>query len=204
MKLRLTDTCIEKAKIKAKPYKLIDGAGLYLEVRPKGEKSRGAKLWRYRYRIGDKENVFAAGEYVDAPVGETTQDTARRIASGRMTLAEARVERAAWRALVKQAHHRKTEKLRRAGENANTFEAVAREWMAKYAARWSVHYAGQVPGDRRVPQDRSATDPLCYFGASSPDRAKGREPRSADNSNSDPAVVLTDLSIRRCHSARRK
>ena len=56
--MHLTDSKIRNAKPSDKPIKLTDGGGLHLEVRP-----TGAKLWRYRYRIGRKENVFAIGEY---------------------------------------------------------------------------------------------------------------------------------------------
>ena len=50
----LTDVKIRQAKPGAAALKLTDGGGLYLEVRP-----NGSKLWRYRYRIAGKENVFA-------------------------------------------------------------------------------------------------------------------------------------------------
>ncbi len=46
----LTDTRIRQSKLKDKPYKLTDGGGLHLEVRP-----TGAKLWRLRYRLAGKE-----------------------------------------------------------------------------------------------------------------------------------------------------
>nr|UKE85264.1 Arm DNA-binding domain-containing protein [Pectobacterium sp. PL152] len=52
----LTDAKIRSTKPTNKPIKLADGGGLYLEVRPSG-----SKLWRYRYRIAGKENVFALG-----------------------------------------------------------------------------------------------------------------------------------------------
>ncbi|WP_420910768.1 Arm DNA-binding domain-containing protein [Pectobacterium polaris] len=54
----LTDAKIRSTKSTNKPIKLADGGGLYLEVR-----SSGSKLWRYRYRIAGKENIFALGEY---------------------------------------------------------------------------------------------------------------------------------------------
>ncbi|WP_239483329.1 MULTISPECIES: Arm DNA-binding domain-containing protein [Burkholderia] len=54
----LTDVKIRQAKAGDKPTKLTDANGLYLEVRPSG-----SKLWRYRYRIAGKENLFAIGEY---------------------------------------------------------------------------------------------------------------------------------------------
>ncbi|SMF58175.1 protein of unknown function [Pseudomonas sp. LAIL14HWK12:I11] len=56
----LTDTQCRTAKPKDKPYKLTDGKGLYLEVKP-----NGTKAWRYRFsiRITDtaKESTFAVG-----------------------------------------------------------------------------------------------------------------------------------------------
>ena len=52
--MELSDTRIRAAKPSAKPYRLSDGGGLHLEVRP-----NGSKLWRLRYRLHGKENVFA-------------------------------------------------------------------------------------------------------------------------------------------------
>ncbi|PNF00896.1 Arm DNA-binding domain-containing protein [Burkholderia cenocepacia] len=54
----LTDIKIRQAKAGDKPTKLTDGNGLYLLVKPSG-----SKLWRYKYRIAGKENLFAIGEY---------------------------------------------------------------------------------------------------------------------------------------------
>lgn len=103
----LTDAKIRNTKPGDKPIKLTDGGGLYLEVRP-----TGAKLWRYRYRIAGKENVFAVGEYVQAPTGETKEQAQARRNAGMLTLAEARARREECRALVKQgihpAHQRQT------------------------------------------------------------------------------------------------
>src|SRR5881392_3077558 len=110
----LTDAKIRKAKPSSKPVKLTDGKGLYLELRP-----TGAKLWRYRYRIAGKENVFAVGEYFsDKRTGHVSLDQARR-------------SRDDARALVKQgthpAHHRKEQRFAQRVEAGNTFEAIARE-----------------------------------------------------------------------------
>src|SRR3546814_542610 len=121
----LTDAKIRTSKPAPKPVKMSDGGGLHLEVRPSG-----AKLWRYRYRIADKENVFAIGEYPE------------------VSLAEARVERDKARALVKQglhpSHHRRAERLSTQVANANTFEAVANEWISRKSARWTPYYQRQV------------------------------------------------------------
>src|SRR5690606_17143585 len=70
----LTDARIRTTKPGIKPLKLADGGGLYLEVRLSGK-----KLWRYRYRIADKENLFAIGEYPEISLAEarTEHDKAR-------------------------------------------------------------------------------------------------------------------------------
>jgi len=60
----LTDAKIRSSKSSEKAQKLTDGHGLYLELRP-----TGSKLWRYRYRINGKENVFALGEYCQQLAG---------------------------------------------------------------------------------------------------------------------------------------
>lgn len=121
----LTDARIRTTKPGAKPVKLVDGGGLHLEVRPSGK-----KLWRYRYRIADKENLFAIGEYPE------------------ISLAEARAEHDKARSLVKQgvhpSHNRQAERLSTQAGNANTFEAVATEWISKKAGRWTPYYRRQV------------------------------------------------------------
>lgn len=121
----LTDAKIRNVKPAGKPQKLADGGGLYLEVRP-----TGAKLWRYRYRIAGKENVFAVGEY--PAIG----------------LSDARDEHRKARGLVEQgihpSHNRQAERLANHAANANTFEGVAREWIAKKSAGWTPYYLRQV------------------------------------------------------------
>ena len=84
----LTDAKFPNTKPGDKPIKLTDAGGLYLEVRP-----RGSKLWRYRYRIAGKENVFALGEYAKEPREETAAQKRARIGQGSLTLLEARTER---------------------------------------------------------------------------------------------------------------
>jgi integrase len=132
----LTDTRIRNVKTGKGPQKLTDSGGLYLEVRP-----TGSKLWRYRYRIGGKENVFAMGAYAKAPDGELAKEAKERREGGRFTLAEARAERDRCRGLVKQgthpAHERQLKVLKRQHEGANTFAAVSREWLEQNAAHWT-------------------------------------------------------------------
>lgn len=129
--MALTDAKVRNAKPTEKPYKLTDSAGLHIEVRPSG-----AKLWRYRYRIAGKENVFAIGEYFND----------RR--AGHVSLEDARRERDRARQLVKQsvhpAHYRQTQRLAQLADASNTFEGVARDWISAGRKGWSPYYARQV------------------------------------------------------------
>lgn len=140
--MALTDTQIRNAKPKAKPFRLSDGNGLHVEVRP-----TGAKYWRYRYRIDGKENMFAAGEYVQPPARESASQIAERIAAGKMTLSEARVRLAEWRATVKLGKHpmaRRTEQqTQQRLMQGHTFGVIARRWIASEKG-WSASYAKQV------------------------------------------------------------
>ena len=52
----LSDIQCRNAEPRDKPYKLTDGKGLYLEVKP-----NGVKAWRYRFKLYGKANVFAIG-----------------------------------------------------------------------------------------------------------------------------------------------
>ncbi len=131
---KLTDTRIKAAKPADKPIKLTDGSGLYLEVRP-----TGAKLWRWRYRLDSKENVFAMGEYGEKPNKETEEAEAIRKAAGILTLAEARMAAAEARKLVKAGihpSHARTNDRRKAKQARDTtVEGVAREWLTRTGKR---------------------------------------------------------------------
>lgn len=120
----LTDVKIRQAKPGTAPIKLTDGGGLYLEVRP-----NGSKLWRYRYRIDGRENVFAIGAYPD------------------VSLSDARSERDLAREHVRAGRHpshvRQTEKAQQIAENRNTFQAVAGEWIADRLGKRSATYRNQ-------------------------------------------------------------
>lgn len=132
--MSLTDIKIRNTKPSDKTIKLSDSHGLYLEVKP-----NGSKHWRYRYRIGGKENVFAIGNYPD------------------IGLADARTERDEARKLVKQgvhpSHNRKLQLISQVSENENTFKLLATEWMesTKTKKKWTPYYAGQV--DRGMNSD---------------------------------------------------
>lgn len=153
----LTDTHCRNAKTADKPLKLNDGKGLYLEVRP-----NGSKLWRYRYKIDGKENLFAVGDYCQQPAGETEEEGKARRDGRRFTLSEARAERERCRGLVKQgihpSHSQRTEKLRRSIEAGSTFKAVADTWIEENKPHWSANYLRQI-------EQRFAGDVYSHIGA---------------------------------------
>jgi integrase len=132
---KLTDTRIKNTKPTDKPIKLTDGSGLFLLINP-----NGSRLWRYRYRLGNKENVFAVGEYATAPNGEAPEAKALRVASGRLTLAEARDAQTNARTLVRAGQHPSAARAeaRRLADMARdtTFEGIARQWLKRAGVKW--------------------------------------------------------------------
>ena len=102
----LTDKAIQAAKARFRPYKLADGEGLTLLVKP-----NGSKLWRFRYRHDGREKMLGFGIYPDtsAKLAREKRDKARK------QLAEGLDPSSARQAEV--------------SARANTFEAVAREWL---------------------------------------------------------------------------
>jgi len=117
--MALTEMQIKNLKAKDKPYRAHDTEGLYLQISPSG-----GKLWRLKYRLGEKkwgkmdgkaENVVSLGKY---PA---------------VSLAQARKLRDEARALVEAGRHpteeKKAKRLRNSADGKNTFEAVTRLWM---------------------------------------------------------------------------
>lgn len=112
----LTDTAIRNAKPREKTYTLGDGEGMYLEVMPNGQ-----RFWRMAYRQPNgKKNRLTFGKYPE------------------VSLAEARDKRLAARKLMAQGIDpgmaRREEKHAKEKAALNTFEAVARAWLARTAA----------------------------------------------------------------------
>ncbi|WP_175900731.1 tyrosine-type recombinase/integrase [Burkholderia vietnamiensis] len=110
-KPRVSDAALRALKPADKPYKYSVGEGLYLEVSP-----QGSKLWRWKYRLGGKENRYAIGSYPQT------------------SLKEAREQADAARKLVKQGRHpaqqRKIERIKTIHGHASTFKALANEWLS--------------------------------------------------------------------------
>ncbi len=59
-RMALTDTKVKTARSKAKPYKLTDGGGMYLLVKP-----NGSKYWQYHFRLNNRQGTYQIGSYPD-------------------------------------------------------------------------------------------------------------------------------------------
>lgn len=125
--MALTDTAIRNAKPGDKPIKLFDGGGLFLHITPAGQ-----RYWRLKYRFAGKEKLLALGVYprVGLKEARNRRDEAKRLLDDG----------------VDPSVERKVRKVATAERAANNFEAVAREWYAKYAPGWSDSNAKKVMG----------------------------------------------------------
>ena len=121
----LTNKEIINLGAKEKPYRVSDGGGLYIEVRPDG-----SKYWRQAYRSGGKQKTIAHGVYPAVSLKEARKkrdDTKQALADG-----------------FDPSHQRKVEKLTAVLSAANTFEAVALEWQEQHAKRWAPITANKI------------------------------------------------------------
>ena len=117
----LTAIQVQNAKPDSRTRKLFDGRGLFLEVTPKG-----GKRWRLKYRFHRKEKLLSLGVYPDISLKEARQrqDAARNLLAHDVDPSAAR----------------KAERAAQADRSANSFEVVAREWLAKHGANWVPAY----------------------------------------------------------------
>lgn len=119
--MMLTDTRVRNAKPKETKYKLSDGGGMYLLVTPDG-----ARYWRLDYRHAGKRRTLALGVYPIVTLGNAR---ARR-EEARASLANG----------VDPSAVKKTTKLAAKLAGDNTFEAVARQWIANQRNRLAPRY----------------------------------------------------------------
>jgi len=111
----LSASAVRDAKPQSRPYKLTDGRGLYVLVKP-----NGSRWWRFDYsRPGThKRNTLSLGTYPDVSLKQARdrRDEARKLVA----------------AGVDPSEQRKVE----ATAAADTFEAIAREWYATNSSQW--------------------------------------------------------------------
>lgn len=109
---KLFATTVTSARPREREYKLTDGAGLYLLVKP-----NGTKLWRLNYAYLGKQRTLSFGAWPDIGLADARErrDEARKlIAAG-----------------LDPSHEAKLAEARAMLSEENSFKLVAEEWVAK-------------------------------------------------------------------------
>ena len=150
----LTDAAIRAAKPADRPIKLADGGGMYLLVRP-----HGSRYWRLDYRHNGKRGTLAFGVYPTVSLAD---------ASEKRRQAKAMLESG-----VNPAVQRKLEKVAARASAANTFKAVALEYLDKLTRdgrapatltkkRWLLDFVIADLGSRPIAESpRRSYWPVC-------------------------------------------
>jgi integrase len=127
--MSLTDFAVKAAKGKPKPYKMADGGGLYLLVKPDG-----GRYWRLDYRIHGKRKTLAVGVYPQVTLADarSAREEARsHLRDGVDPSAQKRVNAIAARVAAgntfKMVAEEYKEKRKREGLAAVTLEKL--EWL---------------------------------------------------------------------------
>ena len=127
--MALKDLEIKYAARRSKEYKLFDGDGLYVLVKPSG-----SKLWRYKYRFEGKERVLCIGSYpaITAVVARQKRREAQHLLDGG----------------IDPAAVKKKNKAARSAADVpvvlNLFEPIARAWHANRISELEPAHAERV------------------------------------------------------------
>ncbi len=130
--MALTDTEIKKSKPQDKPYKLSDGAGLYIWVTPSG-----GRKWRASYRHEGKQKTMTYGGYPEVSLAlarERHRDAKKLLAEGIDPMGE-----------------RKAVKTAQEAANVNSFASVAALFLDHWQEGKSARHVDSVR--RRVAAD---------------------------------------------------
>jgi integrase len=140
--MALSDLKIRKAEIREKPYKLSDGGGLFVLVKP-----NGSKLWQQKYRHFGKERLLSHGQYPD------------------VSLAQARKKREEARAMVAEGGdpsvQKRLDQIQAETLSRTTFLLVAEEYLQMACEReladatirkkiWHVHKLAEALHQRPI------------------------------------------------------
>ncbi len=119
---KLTALQVKQSKPRDKTYKLSDGKGLNLEVRP-----NGSKYWRLSYRYQQKQKTLALGVY---PI---------------VTLADARESAIEAKKLIHKNIDPSADKRRQKIESSeHTFKLIAKKWFDIESGRWTKGHSDKV------------------------------------------------------------
>lgn len=122
--MALSELAVRKAKaLPDRAIKLTDGRGLYILI------SASGKYWRFDYRFNGKRKTLALGVYPDVPLASPkTSGNVPHIDGARERLDQARKLLAQG---IDPGASRKAHREAGSERAANSFEIIAREWLAK-------------------------------------------------------------------------
>ena len=98
---------------------------MFLLVNP-----NGSKWWRLKYRIDGKQKLLSLGVYPDVGL----KDARARRDEARKQIADG----------IDPSHVRQAQKSAKSERAANSFEAIAREWYAKFSPKWAKSHASKI------------------------------------------------------------
>ena len=127
----LSPTRINNAKPKARPYKLSDGGGLFVQVSPGGNKT-----WRYQYRFGGVRNEVTIGKFPEIGVAD-----ARDRHFECRSMLERGTDPAEARRREQDERKKRIQDLKRP---ADDFEAFSKRWITERLMTKSATYRGQI------------------------------------------------------------
>ncbi|WP_159445304.1 tyrosine-type recombinase/integrase [Nitratiruptor tergarcus] len=122
----LSDRKIKLAKPKDKVYRLSDGNGLVLEIKP-----NGSKIWRVRYIFEKKAKMYTIGDYPTISLAEAryiTTQVRNKILRG-----------------IDPVKERQEVELKKSIESKKKFETIAREFFDLKSKEWAkTYYSKQI------------------------------------------------------------
>lgn len=139
-----TDVTLRNIKPTDATFRLNDGDGLYLLIKP-----NGAKWWRLDYSIGGKRKTLSIGVYPDTGLkaARDKADEARQLVAAGTDPSDVRKASKAQQAKALEADRRIADGL----PAVDSFEEVGREWFGKFSVEWAVSHADKII--RRLERD---------------------------------------------------
>ena len=126
---KLSELEVKHAKPAKKDYRLSDGSGLYLVVKPKG-----GKLWRWSYEFNGKEKLLSYGPYPAVTLAKAREEHEKA-----RTLKRQGIDPAAEKQVRKCA-----EEEREQASSMPTFAALTKEWLETWSKKKSARYVDTV------------------------------------------------------------
>jgi integrase len=126
----LTPSRINNVRAKARPYRLTDGGGLYVQVMPSG-----IKTWRYRYTLGGATGDVRIGHYPEIGVAD---------ARDRHFELRQLVERGQDPAVKLAQEREELEARAQPKRSADDLEAFSKRWVAERLGTRTQGYRAQI------------------------------------------------------------